>query len=86
MQKLARRELLRGGGAAIGAAALTLVASEALAAKGIPTTTEVRAFARKLLTESSKLTVCQCIERKRIAIVLQVMIGDDPRALEGMGT
>jgi hypothetical protein len=40
----------------------------------------VRAFARRLLTDNSKLTVSEVIERKRIARVLQAMIGDEPYA------
>jgi hypothetical protein len=79
MQKLSRREALRGTGVAalaIGAAAIPAVA---LAAEAPSTETLVRNLVRELLTgDTSALTAGEWIERKRIAVVLQVMIGDEP--------
>ena len=76
MQKLSRREALRGTGVAalaIGAAAITAVAAAP------NTETLVRELVRKLLTGSTAgITVGEWLERKRIAVVLQVLIGTNP--------
>jgi hypothetical protein len=79
MQKLSRREALRGTGVAALAAGAAIIPAPATAEEP-DSRTMVREFARKLLTEADhrRITVAEWVERKRCAVALQALIGDEP--------
>jgi hypothetical protein len=83
MKSLTRRSVTTGGAIAA-ATALPFLGRSVGVAESSPRTEDlVRAFARRLLTErEGPLTAGEWIERKRIAVVLQVMIRDEPEPWE----
>jgi hypothetical protein len=74
---IGRRELL-GRGASVAALVAAIPAlSFATASHGLSHQKLVRAFTRQLLTEKSRITAGEWLERKRIVLVLQALIGDE---------
>jgi hypothetical protein len=75
---IGRRELLRGGGvAALAVGAAAVVPLAAMATPSEPYKDAVRAFAHELLAGPGRLTVGEWIERKRIALTMLVLIGEE---------
>ena len=77
-----RRSVIAGSAAVVTAIPAVGLATWG-ASEGAPTEELVREFSKKLLTEHPPcMTLGEWIERKRAAVVLQVLIGDKPEPWE----